>query len=928
MSKLEELAPVVEFKVDGVHIRQQSHLILCASLFYFRIPRAYWKERMQQLVALGYNCIDVYFPWNYHEQSEGDWYFEGEHDVSAFLAAAAESGLWVIARPGPYICSEWDGGGLPAYLLVKDGIRLRDNDSQFLNYVGSWFDRIMPLLRNYQEGEGGSIIGIQLDNELDFYNCYDPAGYIGALRDMTLAHGITVPLFACAGQGGLEEATGWAAGVVPACNVYVDDRAPELEAKVLHYEGIVRKRGHPLLVTETNRSHYFLRRLLACGAKLLGPYLQVSGTDFGFTNATNNWGQPLAFMTSDYDFGGMISPEGEIRKEGYEGRLLSRLIRTYGEALSRAQVCDFAQAGLELGGDISGIAQPQLLRLKGGGYLLFLTNLEDRPKRLVLRKEGEFEESYHLSAGRSLALPLGVPLPSFGARGILVMAAAELYLSALRDNGATLVFHAEEKATLLLRVEQPKQWEGLGVAVIYRNGMLVIETEGTAEASCRILFADGNQLQLIIHSLDKALHLSYLEKNNELVVEQSPNAVPSSVPVTSEWRMTAIEAGRPIPGAAGPIRQAKPDYLEKAGIYRGYAWYETHSSLPSRAIKGILIRRGSDVVSLYADGEYVGTSIPGGSSSYMPLQEPATIGQLQARVEIWGHSNFDDVLQPALGLHSMRGLQGMIAISEVHRLSGNWHLNRSPYRGSLTVPLDAGNADTWPLVGFGDWTSPDQPALECYRRTFTPAGDANSWTLHFPELQVSARLYIDGHDLGEISPFDPYVELTAFLIPGRTVELTVAMERARGLARGQVILYEGVETTDCSISAAGEAEWLQHATSCLPQASSISLPLVLDPGQAAWLFTETAESQRGHGWRVAVEGSALKLTAFFAGRIVGRLWLNEGSKGPTMRGGDPVSFYLPGAWYNAQAAGQLSLLLEAVDKDAPGRLVSVRFQDV
>ncbi|GIQ66117.1 hypothetical protein PACILC2_46850 [Paenibacillus cisolokensis] len=121
----------MRFETDAVRIGGEPLILLCASLFYFRIPRLLWKERMEQLKAIGYNSIDVYFPWNYHELREGEWDFEGERDADAFLKLAAETGLWVVARPGPYICSEWDGGGLPAYLLARPNLRLRDNDARF-----------------------------------------------------------------------------------------------------------------------------------------------------------------------------------------------------------------------------------------------------------------------------------------------------------------------------------------------------------------------------------------------------------------------------------------------------------------------------------------------------------------------------------------------------------------------------------------------------------------------------------------------------------------------------------------------------------------------------------------------------------------------------------------------------------------------------
>lgn len=91
----------------GIRIDGEYKVLLCSSLFYFRIPRSRWQERIDALLRSGYNAADVYFPWNFHEREEGKFDFSGERDVRAFLKMCAESGLYVIARFGPYICSEW-----------------------------------------------------------------------------------------------------------------------------------------------------------------------------------------------------------------------------------------------------------------------------------------------------------------------------------------------------------------------------------------------------------------------------------------------------------------------------------------------------------------------------------------------------------------------------------------------------------------------------------------------------------------------------------------------------------------------------------------------------------------------------------------------------------------------------------------------------
>ena len=138
-----------------------SNILLASSLFYFRIPREKWEKRMKLLKTAGYNTIDVYFPWNYHETAPGIWDFSENRDVYAFLELAKIHGLFVIARPGPYICSEWDGGGLPAW-LAADGVSVRQDDEEFLKRIGTWYDHILPVLEPFQISRGGTVLCMQI----------------------------------------------------------------------------------------------------------------------------------------------------------------------------------------------------------------------------------------------------------------------------------------------------------------------------------------------------------------------------------------------------------------------------------------------------------------------------------------------------------------------------------------------------------------------------------------------------------------------------------------------------------------------------------------------------------------------------------------------------------------------------------------------
>ncbi|MCZ2264458.1 beta-galactosidase, partial [Isoptericola sp. QY 916] len=320
---------------SGLVVDGEEKALLCASLFSFRLPREEWAARLAQVRATGYDAVDVYLPWNFHELEPGRWDFTGRRDVGTFLDLAHEAGLLVVARPGPYICSEWDGGALPAWLTLEPGLRLRQAEPRYLARVREWFDQVLPILAARQHGRGGSVVAVQLENELDFFDCDDRAGYVGALAATAREHGITVPLVACAGQGDLVGATGGVDGVAPAFNFYPDDRSPHVEAEVRRYADLVADRGLPLLVTETNRRHVTLRRLLVSGATLLAPYLQASGFDLGYTPSVGNWGDPGSFMTHDYDFGGFLSPVGAPRPETAQARVLAAVVRTLGPALAR-----------------------------------------------------------------------------------------------------------------------------------------------------------------------------------------------------------------------------------------------------------------------------------------------------------------------------------------------------------------------------------------------------------------------------------------------------------------------------------------------------------------------------------------------------------------------------------------------------------------
>ena len=171
-------------------------VVKAAELHYPRIPRAYWEHRIKMCKALGMNTVCLYVFWNIHEQKEGEFNFTGNNDVAAFCRLCQKNGMYVIVRPGPYVCAEWEMGGLPWWLLKKKDIKLREQDPYFMQRVEIFEKEVGKQLAPLTIQNGGPIIMVQVENEYGSYGKDKP--YVSAIRDIVRKSGFDkVSLFQC-----------------------------------------------------------------------------------------------------------------------------------------------------------------------------------------------------------------------------------------------------------------------------------------------------------------------------------------------------------------------------------------------------------------------------------------------------------------------------------------------------------------------------------------------------------------------------------------------------------------------------------------------------------------------------------------------------------------------------------------------------------
>ena len=178
-----------DFLADGKKVVFRS-----GAIHYFRVHPAYWRDRLIKLKQCGLNTVETYVPWNWHEARKGEIDFSSEwRNLEKYIRLAQELGLYVIVRPGPFICSEWDFGGFPAWLLADPQIRLRCSEPHYLAEVDRWFGVLLPILHSLEWGQGGPIVLMQIENE--YGGIGNDHVYLKHLYDLFRKAGIEVPLF-------------------------------------------------------------------------------------------------------------------------------------------------------------------------------------------------------------------------------------------------------------------------------------------------------------------------------------------------------------------------------------------------------------------------------------------------------------------------------------------------------------------------------------------------------------------------------------------------------------------------------------------------------------------------------------------------------------------------------------------------------------
>jgi len=306
---------------DNFYLDGERFHIISGAVHYFRIVPEYWQDRLEKLKAMGCNTVETYIPWNLHEPKRGEYRFDGLLDIRRFIETAQALGLYVIIRPSPYICAEWEFGGLPAWLLAEDGMRLRVSCPAFLQAVEEYYSVLLPMLTPYQIDNGGSVILMQVENEYGYYA--NDKEYMKAIEGLMRKYGVTVPLVTSDGPFPESLNGGTMDGILPTGNF--GSRTEERFGTLSRYTG-----GGPLMCTEfwvgwfdhwgngghmrgdLGQSVRDLDKMLELGH--VNIYMFEGGTNFGFMNGSNYYDELTPDVTS-YDYDAVLTEDGQITEK-------------------------------------------------------------------------------------------------------------------------------------------------------------------------------------------------------------------------------------------------------------------------------------------------------------------------------------------------------------------------------------------------------------------------------------------------------------------------------------------------------------------------------------------------------------------------------------------------------------------------------------
>ncbi|AMR32283.1 hypothetical protein A0256_13070 [Mucilaginibacter sp. PAMC 26640] len=359
--------PFIDFNSKGFLLNGNPTFLVSAGLEYARVPQELWYDRLLRLKRGGFNCVEVYTLWNFHEPHEGKFEFSGDHDLEKFLNTVKKLEMYAIVRVGPYYCAEWDLGGYPLWLKFKTGVRVREDNAEFEKYVDRYFNKLLPIVFKQQINKGGPVIMVQLENEHnDGWGTVTPNNYFKRLQSKALAMGLQVPYF----FSGLHHASD------PAGEASLDDAARPNPWFSTEFWSVWYSQYGP----KPADSAVYARRtwkIIAHGGGGYNYYMAHGGSNFNYSNNDED--------AASYDYGAAVGQAGDLRPIYFAFKKAAFFSRSFEDVLANGIDASAAYKNL-----LTDTALKITARSSNTGAVIFLDNPGNTTVKRAIKVEAAF----------------------------------------------------------------------------------------------------------------------------------------------------------------------------------------------------------------------------------------------------------------------------------------------------------------------------------------------------------------------------------------------------------------------------------------------------------------------------------------------------------------------------------------------------------
>ncbi len=524
-------------------INDRDTFIFSAAFHYPRCPRPLWRDRLLKFKHAGFNTIESYVFWNYHEPEEGQ---ADLAEFEEFVSLIQELGFFMIVRPGPYVCAEWERGGFPSWVAAKR-FPLRSNEPESIKTSQHWYDEVLPIIRKHKVTVGGPIIMVQVENEYDFSPPMPDAekrDYLGALARMVWNAGIDLPIITCWTKQARENSYPDMARIMDTCNFYprwnILRELPPALIKLRLQEpmcplgitelqgGWFSQFGGKLSVNQDGVNAAQLNMLtktaIEQGVAYFSYYMGFGGTNFDWAGKT---------ITTSYDYAAPIREPGGLWDKYYAARGICHSLRLFGSLLTRAESYEGAAStnpGVSVTERVNGKSAVVFVRENTNTQQSFKISITDpnspTKRKIEAPREGELE----IEPRGMKMLPVQIPIS--GTK--LTYSTAELLATGRNLDRDFLILYDEPGRVVeigLATEEEPKvhgdtlyqYWDPE-----YESAVIGVRVEKEEK-----MFLFNQSLQVILLPRDRALR-TFVAELPPAVVPGAEDREPMAVPVMTD----------------------------------------------------------------------------------------------------------------------------------------------------------------------------------------------------------------------------------------------------------------------------------------------------------------------------------------------------------------------------------------------------------